>query len=155
MTVVVQRINQDTDSTIGALFIDGKLECWTIEDEVRTKKVYAETAIGDGTYKLKLRTHGGFHKRYTRKFGEAWHKGMIEICDVPKFSDVLIHIGNDDDDTAGCLLVGLEVNINTFERGMIKRSTPAYQRIYPKIRDALLSGEAVTLTILPDGRIKP
>ena len=36
---------------------------YTLEDEQRDVKVYGETRIPAGTYKLKLRTVGGFHTR--------------------------------------------------------------------------------------------
>lgn len=134
------------DSSLGLMLMDGAFVCYTLEDEIRTKKVYGETAIPFGKYKLKLRTHGGLHARYQKRFPRM-HKGMIEICDVPEFTDVLIHIGNDDDDTAGCLLVGMTSNaiVTMYRDGFIGSSTTAYKLIYPAIADALLNREIVEL----------
>ena len=105
MKLTVLRYNSQDDFTQGLLFIDGKFECHTIEDEQRTVKVYSETAIPNGTYEVKLRTEGKFHQNYSSKF-PLFHKGMLHVTNVPNFEYILIHIGNDDDDTAGCLLVG-------------------------------------------------
>jgi hypothetical protein len=66
---------------------------------------------------------------------------MLWIKDVPEFTYVLIHIGNDDDDTHACLLVGMSNNAD--DNGFIGDSTGAYKKIYPLIRDAILSGEEV------------
>lgn len=122
--------------------IDKKFQCYGLEDEFRNDKVYGETRIPDGVYPLRFRKVGGFHQRYTAKFGANWHKGMLEICDVPNFKYVLIHIGNDDDDTDACYLVGEDVTAGT---NWISGSTTAYKKIYPKIRNALLDGESVTI----------
>ena len=144
MKLHLLRFHSDHDYTLGLLFHetrDRKWLCFTLEDEQRTRKVYGETRIPSGTYNVKLRVTGGFHGRYGEKFGDA-HKGMLWLQDVPGFEYVLIHIGNDDDDTAGCVLVG-----DTSERGFIGQSALAYQRIYPPIAEAILSGDAVTLEV--------
>lgn len=149
----IQRFSSQNEDTLGLFFNAEsvyKFKCFTLEDEHRTKKVYSETRIPAGLYKLKLRTYGGFHDRYLARYGSDFHKGMIEIMDVPNFTDVLIHIGNDDDDTAGCILVGdsCDSNVeNENDKGFIGKSRNAYERLYPEIRDALLDGESVYLRI--------
>tara|TARA_R110002051_G_scaffold306246_2_gene376671 strand:+ start:639 stop:1085 length:447 start_codon:yes stop_codon:yes gene_type:complete len=143
MELEVIRYNSEADYTDGILFVDSSFECYTLEDEGRTVKVYGETRIPDGTYPIVLRTEGGFHNRYLRKNGSTFHKGMLWVQDVPEFEYILIHIGNDDDDTAGCLLVGSTADK---DRGFIGASTKAYKELYVKVRDVLLSGEAVSIT---------
>lgn len=141
MKLEVIRYNSEIDYTDGLLFIDKQFECYTLEDEFRTKKVYAETRIPDGIYPITLRTVGGFHQRYSNKF-PSMHKGMLWIKDVPGFEYILIHIGNDDDDTAGCLLVGSTADK---DKGFIGASTKAYKDMYVKVLDALERGEEVTI----------
>ena len=60
-----------------------------------------------GTYKIELRKEGGggFHNKYKKKYGSL-HKGMLHVTNVPNFEYILIHTGNSDEHTAGCLLLG-------------------------------------------------
>ena len=149
MKIEVLRYSSGKRDTLGLFRIDCQFYCYTLEDEYRTKKEYGETRIPRGTYEIKLRSEGGFHNRYLKKFGPEFHKGMLELQDVPDFTYVLIHIGNDDDDTAGCLLIGNTVNNNLIEskRGFIGDSTSAYREIYPIISKELLNGKQVFIRI--------
>ena len=139
MEITVYRYNSDTDHSNGLMLIDKEFQCYTLEDEYRTLKVMGETRIPDGRYPIGFRTEGGFHERYKAKYG-GWHKGMLEIKQVPNFKYILIHKGNDDDDTAGCLLVG---SGNTNGANFISNSGDAYMKIYPKIKNALRRNERV------------
>lgn len=141
MEVDVLRYNSREDYTDGLLFINCNFQVHTLEDEYRSEKVFGETRIPNGRYKIELRTVGGFHERYLRKYGEDFHKGMLWVKDVPNFEYILIHIGNTDDDTAGCLLVGMSNDAN--KTGFVGNSTQAYKKIYVQIRDAILKGEEV------------
>lgn len=142
MKVKVFRYNSSEDFTDSIMTIDGVSKCFGIEDEHRNIKVWGETRIDDGVYNIELKKHGGFHNRYLKKFPDM-HIGMLHIVNVPKFEDILIHIGNDDDDTAGCYLVGMSQNMN--DKGFLGESTTAYKKIYPQIAKALESGEKVTI----------
>ncbi|MCP4111289.1 MAG: hypothetical protein GY749_38140 [Desulfobacteraceae bacterium] len=148
MDLQVWRFSSGRESTLGVLYeiIDGKGDflCFTLEDEYRTEKKYGETRIPAGTYPIELRTFGGHHARYSRKFPDI-HKGMLWVRHVPNFKDILIHIGNRDDDTAGCLLVGNSVEENFVSEGFIGSSALAYKRIYLPIATALEMGRGVTI----------
>jgi len=152
MKLEVLRFNSSDDFTTGLLFdVTDNVRsflCYTLEDEYRSQKVYGETRIPAGTYKLTLRQTGGFHERYFKKFPDM-HRGMIYVNNVEGFEWILWHIGNDDDDTAGCLLLG-----KTSQDGFIGRSTDAYKEVYPPIRDAIESGEDVSVEYIDyDGQI--
>lgn len=144
MKLRVVRYFSSDDFTLGMLLdeTDGKhFLCYTLEDEHREEKVMHETRIPAGTYNITLRTVGGFHGRYTKKYGDM-HKGMLWVRDVPGFEYILIHTGNTDEHTSGCLIVG-----NSSDRkGFIGSSVSAYKRIYPAIAEALERGEKVTIT---------
>ena len=149
----VERLGFGVDSTLSRLWdiTDGARIplAWCCEDERRETKVFAETCIPTGTYVLAVRTHGGFHEKYKKRF-PGFHQGMIEVTNVPGFSDILIHCGNSHRHTAGCLLTGNTPVIiaeggGDFEVG---RSEEAYRRIYPIIVAPLLEGEASTITYL-------
>ena len=148
MKLKVIRFSSQKDSTSGLLFdvTDGtKFLCYTLEDERREEKVMAETRIPAGVYSILLRNEGGFHGRYTKKYGDM-HKGMLHVQDVPNFKWILIHTGNTDEHTAGCLILGDSQENNVLMKdGFIGRSVQAYKRVYPPIAEALENGEEVTI----------
>ena len=149
MKLEVLRFSSEKDSTNGLLFdvTDGrKFLCYTLEDEYRDVKKYGETRVPAGTYKICLRKVGGFHSSYTKKYGEML-KGLLWVRDVPIFEYILIHTGNTDEHTAGCLLLGDTQQTNfEWSDGFVGRSAIAYKRVYPKIAAALVAGEEVTIT---------
>ena len=145
----VLRYSSAADSTLGILSENGadgrEFLAYTLEDEFREEKVSAETRIPEGTYDVKLRTTGGFHSRYAAKFGD-WHKGMLHVQDVPGFEYILIHNGNTDEHTMGCLLVAYSSTQNITKDGFIGASVSAYERIYPSLAQWLLDGNILTIT---------
>ena len=148
MILEVLRISSQKDSTSGILFdiTDNKRKflCYTIEDEYRAVKVKHETRIPAGVYKLTLRSEGGFHSRYIKKYGADWHKGMIYVNNVPNFEYILWHTGNTDESTSGCLIFGDSQTSNLVQAdGFVGSSVNAYKKVYPIVRDAILSGEEV------------
>ena len=150
MELIVFRFSSQADSTSGILFEKGDLGmsflCYTLEDERRALKVKGETRVPAGTYCLELRKEGGFHERYKKKY-PGLHKGMIQVMDVPNFEYILIHQGNTDEHTAGCLLVGdSQENNIIIKDGFIGKSANAYKRIYPMIAKQLELGNEVTIT---------
>lgn len=86
------------ERTLGKLYINKEFFCSTIEDKYRDlskeKKVYGETCIPFGTYKVII--------NMSPKYGRL----MPRLLDVPHFDGILIHSGNTEQDSAGCLLVG-------------------------------------------------
>ena len=159
MKYEVLRVSSGKDSTSGLLFeVDrGKRTflAYTLEDEQRDVKVYGETRIPAGTYKLKLRTVGGFHTRYASKYGD-FHKGMIWVQDVPGFEYILWHTGNTDEHTAGCLILGnTQTNNRIAKDGFIGSSVDAYKFVYPRVQSAIEAGLDVEVTYIDyDGDVQ-
>jgi len=151
MQLEVIRFSSAKDSTLGLLFnvTDEKREflCYTLEDEYREEKVMHETRIPSGTYEIKLRTWGRIHEDYAKRFADI-HKGTLWLQDVPNFKYILIHCGNNDDHTSGCLLVGDTQTENIKSDGFVGSSTNAYKRIYPPIAEAIENGECVEITYI-------
>ena len=148
MKLEVIRFSSGTDSTNGILLnkTSNKFLAYTLEDEYRNEKKYGETRIPDGTYKLGLRKVGGYNAKYSKRFADI-HTGMLHVLEVPGFEYILIHCGNTDEHTAGCLLVGDSQENNQITKdGFIGKSTQAYKRIYPAIAEAINCGEEVTIT---------
>ena len=160
MKYEVLRVSSGKDSTSGLLFeIDNNKRtflAYTLEDEQRDVKVWGETRIPAGTYKLKLRKEGGFHNRYSSKYGSPFHKGMIWVQDVPGFEYILWHTGNTDEHTAGCLIMGnTQTNNRIAKDGFIGNSVDAYKFVYPRVAAAIESGVDVEVTYVDyDGDVK-
>lgn len=121
-------------STIGTLDVFGEKVC-TLEDTRREHKVWGETRIPAGRYKIELRNEGGMTQRYAARFPDI-HRGMLWLQNVPMFEYVYIHIGNTPEDTEGCILVGL-----AHDDDRIISSKAAYRKIYPLILEAIEAGD--------------
>ncbi|MFR9543412.1 MAG: DUF5675 family protein [Rikenellaceae bacterium] len=111
MKLLLKRKFKGEKYTIGDLFIDGEFFCNTIEDTVRElpatcpntpkwknceckEKVYAETAIPAGTYKI------------TMEYSKTFKRILPLLHNVQHFLGILIHSGNTEKHSAGCLIVG-------------------------------------------------
>ena len=110
LKITVKRKILNECDTIGDLYISypespDTLEfvCNTLEDKVRNKKgtpeedfqkVYGETAIPYGTYRVVI------------TYSNAFKKYLPEILNVPLYEGIRIHTGNHKDDTLGCLILG-------------------------------------------------
>lgn len=145
-----RRISSGDESTLGTLFdvsdaSNPRFKCYVLEDQHNEPKIKGETRIPAGRYQIKLRNEGGMIKRYQKRFG--WHKGMLWLQDVPGFEWVYMHVGNKDDDTDGCLLLGDGQISNVTERGMVTTSVAAYRRLYEEIVNALDGGEQVWISV--------
>lgn len=130
--------------TIGDLYIDGKFFCNTIEDTVRKlptncpntpkgstckcrEKVYAQTAIPEGTYKITME----HSPRFKRK--------LPFLHNVPHFIGILIHSGTTEKDSAGCLIVG---------KNTIKGKVTESRVTSDKLNTILTKEKQITIQIL-------
>jgi len=145
MNIRIQRIQKYPDHSEGLFYINGKLICFTLEDEKRDVKIKSETRIPAGQYEITLRTVGIMHTKYSLR--SPGHKGMLWIRNVPGFDFIYIHIGNTDEDTAGCLLVGQNLSIG---KNFISSSALAYQAIYTQIIKAIEQKERVFIQIVDE-----
>ena len=145
MKLTVVRTQFGTDATNGILLVDGQFECYTLEDQYQAVKVMHETCIPEGKYDIKFRTVGGFHSKYKERYGAA-HYGMLHLQDVPNFTYILIHAGNTDEHTSGCLIVGeTQQDLDLSDDGFIGHSGVAYSKLYKKVAKELLLGKSVTI----------
>ena len=129
MKLQVVRTQFGKDATNGMLFIDGIFECYTLEDQYQAVKVMHETCIPEGKYNIEFRKTGGFHAKYSERYKNA-HYGMLHILDVPNFTYILIHSGNTDEHTSGCLIVGeTQQDLDIDESGFIGHSGTALKDV--------------------------
>ena len=114
--ILVKRIAKKPNYTIGKLFINGVFFANTLEDtdrgltqsmsedEIKKKKIYGQTAIPTGTYKVDMNTVSPKFKN--RSWAKPYDGKLPRLVNVPGFDGVLTHPGNLPQDTLGCLLVG-------------------------------------------------
>ena len=146
MIIDLIRTQFGSDATNGMLFLDGVFECFSLEDEYREQKIRGETCIPEGSYEVVLRKEGGFHQRYSSRY--SFHKGMLWVKSVPNFEWILFHLGNTDENTAGCILVGdTQQDLDVSKDGFIGSSGNAYKKFYPKVAEVLENGQEVTLNV--------
>lgn len=116
MKILLKRIAKRANYTIGKLYLDGKYFADTLEDtdrgltqnmplkEIEAKKIYGKTAIPTGVYRIDMNTISP--KFRDRSWARPWGGKIPRLVNVPGFEGVLIHTGNTDRDTLGCILVG-------------------------------------------------
>lgn len=168
LRVQLQRYMSNTETTIGGFYIECESECFILEDEYRSKKKWGDTRIPSGSYEIKLRCEGGHYERYLKKYSDV-HKtpehGMLCITNADnwklinkglEFQYILIHVGNDDGDTAGCLLTGKSANHTNHFKGKSARvtdSTNSYKQLYKKLSEVLLAGKRVFIDVYDEGQM--
>jgi len=126
MKLLLKRLHRTDNSTIGELYVDGKFECYTLEDKEREVKIKSETAISKGVYKVIINKSNRFKRL------------LPLLLNVPDFEGVRIHSGNTNHDTEGCILVGV-----TRSKDFIGKSRVAFQKLFTKMQSA----KEITLTI--------
>lgn len=130
MNLVLERDKSSQFSTIGELFIDGKFQCFTLEDVVRKEKIQNETAIPAGTYRVVI----------------TWSPHFMTflplLVQVPGFTGVRIHSGNKASDTEGCILVGRVAG-----QDVVLESRAAFSELFPLMEEADKKGEAIHIRI--------
>lgn len=137
MTYILQRYSDNRDSTLGLLLKiletnQGPrtvLQAYTLEDEYREVKVSGETRIPAGTYTVDIqKAETPLTLKYRAKF--PWFKNHLEIKDVLNFKGIYFHLGNTDDDSDGCVILGDIADNNSIGDGSIMKSTGAFKRFY-------------------------
>jgi len=126
MEIKIKRLHRTDHSTIGELSIDGKFECFTLEDIERDVKIKSETAIPKGIYKVIINRSNRFKRL------------LPLLLNVPNFEGIRIHSGNTNHDTEGCILVGL-----TRSQDFIGQSRKAFNKLFKKMQTV----ENITITI--------
>lgn len=154
MKLFLKRIAKKKEYTIGKLYIDNVYFCDTIEDtdrgldqsmtkqQVRSIKIPGKTAIPTGTYKIDMNI-------VSPKFGsKPFYKQICNgklprLMEVVGYQGVLIHAGNTERNTDGCLLVGKNKKV-----GMVLESKETFEKL---VKDYLIPAskrnESITITI--------
>ena len=152
MEITLHRKYRLPGYSIGKLYVNGTYVCDTLEDTDRNlyqgmgeewimeKKVYGETAIPYGRYRITLKVQS---PKYSKRKTYEKIKGYLpRLLEVPCYQGVLIHIGNYPKDTDGCVLVGY----NT-KKGAVMNSTKAFWKLYDMLKAADDRKEEIWLSI--------
>ena len=142
MEITVRRGFFGDKYTIGTMFIDGEPFCDTLEDTNRDlnrngvfdgdeKKTMHETAIPFGTYEVIVNMSPRFKRELPR------------LLAVPHFDGILIHRGNTDKDTFGCILVG-----ENKVKGKVINSTPYEIELVKRCKEATARKEKITIEVV-------
>jgi hypothetical protein len=141
MELRLERIARRDTYTIGKLYIDGVYFCDTLEDRDRglkqslpasvnrAKKVQGCTAIPTGRYQVTLKMQSPRFKN--KKQYEFCNGYLPRLINVPAFEGILIHIGNTNRDTDGCILVGRNTKV-----GKVLESGVTFRALYAKLKEA-------------------
>ena len=141
MNIILNRIAKKAKYTIGKLYINDQYFCDTLEDtdrgltqsmteqQIGSKKVYGETAIPTGTYRIII--------SYSNKF----KKQMPLLLNVPGFAGIRIHSGNTEKDSLGCILVGKNKAV-----GKVLESRDTFSKLFSILQEANKK-ETIKITI--------
>lgn len=143
MKILVKRIAKRPTYTIGRMYLDGKYFCDTLEDTdrnisqstpldtIKKVKLPNNTAIPTGTYKVIVNVSPKFKRLLPR------------LLNVPGFDGVLIHRGNTDKDTSGCILIGENKVV-----GKVINSTGYETKLVSILNKAQDNKENITIEIM-------
>jgi len=125
-----------TENTTSSIIrLDGEWFCFGLEDVARPYpvKIPGKTCIWPGEYPLVL------------DFSQRFQKVMPHILNVPLFDGIRIHAGNNEFDTAGCLLVGCGRTADE-----VWRSRDAFDALFRRLKEASDKGEPMTIEFIND-----
>ena len=147
LEIKLKRQEFSSTATMGVMSVNGLRIADTLEDTQRKlpetcpytpkgksckcpEKVYGETCIPPGRYKVIY--------RYSPKFGKEYPA----LEDVPHFLGILIHAGANPGHTEGCILTGDRV-----PGGELRNQFNVTDRVKKLVREAIKAGRNVWITI--------
>ena len=151
MELVLERKWKKSDYTIGILLIDNKKFCEVIEDkdrglkdsmtteQIKLIKKPNMTAIPTGIYDVTLDV-------FSSKFGnipfykKVCNGKLPRLLNVKGFEGILIHCGNTQLDTSGCLIVG-----ENKVKGKVINSKITFEKLYNILKN---SKDKITIKII-------
>lgn len=156
MILVNKRVAKREKYTIGHLTVDGRKFCDILEDtdrglrqdmpinEINKRKVYGETAIPTGLYRIRMDMPSPRYrqKAITDPYYRFCCDHMPRLINVPGFEGILMHPGSTAKDSLGCPLVGDNTVV-----GQITNSRTRFKELFYLMYNAELRGEQVWIEI--------
>jgi hypothetical protein len=153
MELTIDRKWKKHSYTISNLYIDGKwfsnaledadrgLDNSMSEDMIRTLKKPSITAIPRGTYEITLDVVSPKYSK-VQFYKDVCNGKVPRLKNVKGFDGILIHAGNTDKDSSGCLLVG-----QNKVKGQVVNSKETFKQLYKLLQDGKSRGEKITIKI--------
>lgn len=153
MEILIKRIAKRDTYTIGKMYINNKYICDTLEDtdrglaqsmsvtEIASKKIKHRTAIPTGTYTITMNVRSNRYSK-SKWYVDFCNAMMPRFINVPGYDGILIHPGNTNKDTSGCILVGKNTIV-----GKLTESRATFKKLYLMLKDAANKGEKISVTI--------
>ena len=154
MELLIDRKWKKHSYTISNLYIDGVFFSNTLEDAdrgldnsmsedmIRTLKKPSITAIPKGTYEITLDVVSPKYSK-VQFYKDVCNGKVPRLKNVKGFDGILIHAGNTDKDSSGCLLVG-----QNKVKGQVVNSKETFKQLYKLLQDGKNRGEKITIKIL-------
>lgn len=139
--ILIERKIFTSKSTTGILSIDGNVICYTLEDVARPDnvKVLKETCIPAGDYKFLI----NYSQRFKRALPLIYSSDDLSIgSGNASWKGIRIHPGNSNEDTEGCVLVGMAPG-----HDWVTGSREAMDKLFPLLMDLFSEGKT-DLTII-------
>lgn len=130
-------------STRGQMYLNGIFMGYTLEDEVRGAmyKVKDHTAIPAGTYEV--------INHDSKKFPKS-----LRLEQVTDFTGIVIHGGNTEANTSGCILLGANKNDRGADSSTISNCSGVLDKLYNKVRSDIDNGIPCYITVTNSPGVK-
>ena len=154
MELIIDRKYKKHNYTISNLYINNKWLCNVLEDadrgldnsmcidEILELKKPNITAIPKGTYEITLDVISSKYSK-VQFYKDVCNGKVPRLKNVKGFDGILIHAGNTDKDTSGCLLVGLNK-----VKGQVINSKDIFKNLYKILEESNNKGEKLIIKIL-------
>ena len=153
MELLIDRKWKKQSYTISNLYINGEWFCNCLEDTdrgldnsmsedmIRTLKKPSITAIPRGTYEITLDVVSPKYSK-VQFYKDVCNGKVPRLKNVKGFDGILIHAGNTDRDSSGCLLVG-----QNKVKGQVLNSKETFKQLYNLLQDGKSRGEKIIIKI--------
>lgn len=121
---------------------DRRLDDSMLEKEIKNKKIYSQTAIPSGIYRISMNIISPKYSKvsYYRNFCGGY---LPRLLNVKGFEGILIHKGNTAADSAGCILPGYNK-----VKGKVLNSQVAFEDLMKNyLLPAKRGGKEITIEI--------
>ena len=128
-------------ATLSAWYLNGHPIGYGVEDPVRgpsERKIFGQTAIPAGTYKVIINRSERFSKLAGREVL------LPLLLNVPGYEGVRIHPGNAPKDTEGCLLPGTAIGP---DGASVINSRAAFANLFSAMQVAFANHEPITCIV--------